>query len=461
MITALEHAGVDTISIDAGQAIQLGAEGFNFDAGTDVLVNGTSFLNNGNSASINAAAALFGDADVTVTLTQSDVQSLVAAGSDQDFDNVITALESAGVDTISIDAGQALQFADAGFTFDADSSVVVHGTAFLSTGDDGGVDPAVKALFGGGAGTQKVIVAPDVHVDLRLSDAEMHHLASDVGAVADLLARASDAGVDAVSTGGTVDLTADLALALREALADADLSLADTDTLRVVSDQLSLAQTRAADFESVVDLATGISQLMDDMAGSGFESVHIDDELANALAEAGVDTDVLPMPELGFQVGVLAQADVGDTAYLRSTLEDLVQSGVDRVESASGVEKVLVALHDSGTASTELASILHGLESLKMEGSPGTAFGLVVTQSDLSYLINNFGMGNAVDVLASAGFTEIVVAGTGADTEVSGTDPGVKLDVVYQPSVYTGVEAQLLGVDADQDPFDPFNPPKP
>ena len=236
VITALESAGVDTISIDAGQAVQLAGAGFDFDVGTDVLVNGTSFLNHGSTTSITAAAALFGDADVTVALTQSDVQSLVAAGPDATFDdvmsalinanvdtisidagqvgqlavagfdfnegvdvtvqgtaflgggnpvsidaahavlgnahvtvalqqsdvqqlvahggaafdNVVAALQDAGADQISIDAGQALQFADAGFTFDADSSVVVHGTAFLSTGDDGGVDHAVKALFGGG-----------------------------------------------------------------------------------------------------------------------------------------------------------------------------------------------------------------------------------------------------------------------------------------------------------------------
>ena len=109
-----------------------------------------------------------------------------------------------------------------------------------------------------------------------------------------------------MSTGGTVDLTADLALALREALADADLSLADTDTLRVVSDQLTLAQVRAA-ISTVCGSGQGLNQLMDDMAHSGFESVRIDDDLANALAEAGVDTDVLPMVQ-GFQVGVLAQA---------------------------------------------------------------------------------------------------------------------------------------------------------
>ena len=115
VITALEHAGVDTISIDAGQALQLAGADFDFDVGTDVLVNGTSFLNHGSTNSITAAAALFGDADVTVSLTQGDVASLVS-GTDGDFDNVITALESAGVDTISIDAGQAIQLAGAALT---------------------------------------------------------------------------------------------------------------------------------------------------------------------------------------------------------------------------------------------------------------------------------------------------------------------------------------------------------
>jgi hypothetical protein len=455
VMSALINANVDTISIDAGQVGQLAVAGFDFNEGVDVTVQGTAFLGGGNPVSVDAAHAVLGNAHVTVALQQSDVQQLVAHGGAA-FDNVVAALQDAGADQISIDAGQVLQFADAGFTFDADSSVVVHGTAFLSTGDDGGVDPAVKALFGSGDGTQ----ARDVHVDLRLSDAEMHHLASDVGAVADLLARASDAGVDAVSTGGTVDLTADLALALREALADADLSLADTDTLRVVSDQLSLAQTRAADFESVVDLATGINQLMDDMAGSGFESVRIDDELANALAEAGVDTDALPMAEQGFQVGVLAQADGdGDTAFLRASLQDLVKAGVDTVDAANGVQTVVVALRDAGDTSETLGFSLSDLPQFTHQ--PNQQVGLVVDEDDLAALL---GAGEtAFETLHDKGFTIIGKSNGEFSAEEQQVIKDAGLEVQPYSQIHlTPTEVGLLGLGTDpQDPFDPFNPHKP
>jgi hypothetical protein len=304
------------------------------------------------------------------------------------------------------------------------------------------------------------MLAPDVHVDLRLSDADVHHLASDVGAAADLLARAKEAGVDVVSTGGTVDLTADLALALQEALADADLGLADTDTLRVVSDQLNLAQTRAAEFESVLDLETGLSQLMDDMAGSGFESVRIDDELANALAEAGVDTDALPMAEQGFQVGVLAQADGdGDTAFLRATLQDLVEAGVDTVEAANGVQTMLVALRDAGDTSETLGFSLSDLPQFGFQ--PNLEVGLIVDEDDLAALL---GAGEtAFEALHDKGVTVIGKSDGEFSAEVQKaiTDAGLEVQPSSQIQL-TPTEVGLLGLGTDpQDPFDPFNPHKP
>jgi hypothetical protein len=302
-------------------------------------------------------------------------------------------------------------------------------------------------------------------VDLRLSDAEMHHLASDVGAAADLLARASYAGVDAVSTGGTVDLTADLALALREALADADLSLADSDTLRVVSEQLTLAQVRAAEFEGVVDLATGLNQLMDDMARSGFESVRIDEDLANALGEAGFDTDVLPMGEQDFQVGVLAQADGdGDTAFLRASLQDLVKAGVDTVDAANGVQTVLVALRDKGDTADTLGFSLSDLPQFNPEKNPQVEVGLLVDEDDLAALL---GAGetafHVMQTLHDNGF-KIIGKSDGefsAEEQQAIEDAGLEVQPSSQIQL-TQTEVGLLGLGTDpQDPFDPFNPHNP
>ena len=44
LVQNLASAGVDAVMIDAGQAVQLGEAGFDFDAGTYVMVNGTAVL---------------------------------------------------------------------------------------------------------------------------------------------------------------------------------------------------------------------------------------------------------------------------------------------------------------------------------------------------------------------------------------------------------------------------------
>ena len=70
---------------------------------------------------------MLGDADLTVQLTQADSDRLLAMGDDGDaaFDDLVDRLDAAGADRILLDAGQVADFAEAGFSFDAGTDVVV------------------------------------------------------------------------------------------------------------------------------------------------------------------------------------------------------------------------------------------------------------------------------------------------------------------------------------------------
>jgi hypothetical protein len=468
VITALENAGVDTISIDAGQVIQLTNAGFSF-AGTDVdvLVQGTAFLNHGpgtGGVTATSAAVLFGNADVTVSLTQSDVQSMVGVNveGDKHFGNVISALEGAGVDAFSIDAGQALQLAAAGFDFDvsANTDVVVHGTAFL--GGAGGPTDAIKTLFG----AHDQVPSNDVDVNLRLSDLDMQRMGSDAELAHQVANHAKAAGVDMVSTGGTLSLTPDQALTLGSALGEAGLELADSDSLRVM---LTLGDVKNMNFaegpgnDTVQFVREGLDGILDSLVGADFganltvDSVALDDELANALAEAGIDTDMLLDASAvdTFDVTVLVQADEGETAYLKSSLKDLASAGVDRVDAASGVENVFVALRDKDDVSESLGFSLQDLPSF----NHAQEVGLFVDEDDLAALL---GAGaNVFDALKATGITTIGTSGN--------FDPSVKTAIetaglrVQDAVQLTPAEVTLLGLNTDPlnpnpDPFDPFKP---
>jgi hypothetical protein len=384
LIDDLQAAGMDTLSIDAGQAAALALSDANFtlDAGTDVLVNGTAFLS---SAPAPKMRALLGDADVTVALSASDMQS-IAGGTPDQFNALIDSLQAAGMDTLSIDAGQVAQLSEAGFTFDADVDVVVTGTAFLGgtsapklfVGDevtqaggdasaahvavkltgpeivsltapvsvqsfspdaDARFDDLIQALKE--AGVDEVVidgadvasleqagitfandnsaVAIDVkvvgegflkqfaneqdaqnldvldgasHVTLEVSDALLQTLGSSGLQAMATFGKAAAVGVDQVSTGGVVELTAAQALVLHEALSDAVLEF--TDEVRITDNSLSLnditnAGALFSGADPAADVQDAFAQLVGDLESSGFDKLYVDQGLLDALGLASGD----------------------------------------------------------------------------------------------------------------------------------------------------------------------------
>jgi hypothetical protein len=455
LIDDLQAAGMDTLSIDAGQAaaLALSDANFSFDAGTDVLVNGTAFLGGGSPVNTAAAARLFGDADVTVALTTSDGQQLLS-GTHEQFDQLIDDLQAAGMDTLSIDAGQALAFSSEGFTFDAGTNVIVHGTAFLSAPPEN-----LAALF------NKLDVDGETKVSVAMSDGEREQLLrsdNPTEAVSDLLSALQEAGVDHFLAGAS-----DLLEAVAAGVGGLPLNL--VSMIELTEPKVTLADFQSAgfqsDFESSLtdDLAAVING-MDVVLGVGSlqeaapdenPALYIDDDLANALGDAlGELGDDLVDPNVDLVLQAASDGDVPGVSVLKASAEDLALAGVDKVQLGAG-DDWLLSLQDGNDQG--LSSFLSELPMFESSGSQHV--GMVVTQDDLTALVTALGDGateqTVAQTLSDKGITDLV--------KVDGSAVQVLKTADLSTSDYQVSEAdlvKLLGGSSDSvDPFDPFHKP--
>jgi hypothetical protein len=240
------------------------------------------------------------------------------------------------------------------------------------------------------------------------------------------------------------------------------LSLVD-EMLRLSDSRVSLADFQEAGFTSdgvpqnSSDLAAVI-QGMDavlvaaagaDVQPGGIPALVIDDELANALAEAGITTAGVP----GVEVQVEATADLqgtdGGLAVLASSLKDWVQAGVDAVNLTADTD-VLMLMRDTGDTGA-LGFGLADIPSFDSTANPQGSVGLVVDEDDLAALINSLGGDTTEDDAIAA------LEAKGFDVHVESThiaDTASDFHITEQDLV------QLLGQSSDAtDPFDPFHKP--
>ncbi|MDH4390028.1 MAG: VCBS domain-containing protein, partial [Aquabacterium sp.] len=474
LVNELQAAGMDTLALDAGKAADLAASGnYSLEAGLDVTVTGTSFLHLGSAANM---AHLLGDADVSVQLTEANLNHVL--GQDNaSLGTLVNELQAAGMDTLALDAGQAGDLAASGnYSLEAGLDVTVTGTSFLHLGsaDD------LRHLFG------------DANVSVAI-DAE------DVGDFDDLMIDLKSVGVDSLVLDG-VDILLDggrgapssnyvtvhadpAALAqLAEALDgvsaySGDLvlindplqltQLSDTQLAAVqglLGDattvaELDLAGIQDMGFSDLEALKSSLAGLQDELTSLGVQAIDINDDLANALADAGIQFVPAAFEGgTGQAIVVTAHADAADgVALLNASLSDLSALGVDGVVADANVSKVEVALRD-----TDDDAPAYTLSDLpRFEVDDGTAVSLAVDEDDLAALIAALG-----DVpgttLADAGFTALHYTGAqlGAEAQI-GLDAllasnGLALD----NSTLDSTQAALLGLsDKPADPFDPFHKP--
>jgi hypothetical protein len=202
----LANAGVDRIEFDAGQIAQLADQALtgtdmDFAPGTDIVINGTSFLS-ASGVTTSELQALFGDADVTVRVATSDFVPVLAGG-DAALDSLVNRLTSAGVDQIEFDSGQILGLAQGALTssvdFNAGADIVINGASFVDSGTGVGADQ-LRALLG---------VAD---VDVRIDASDFATLTTDT-ALDSLTTRLTEAGVDRIEfDAGQIAQLADQAL---------------------------------------------------------------------------------------------------------------------------------------------------------------------------------------------------------------------------------------------------------
>jgi hypothetical protein len=131
----------------------LAFDGYRFAEGVDVQVNGTAFLGGSAAPNVSAAAALFADADVTMSFTgnagSGDITAIIAGGDDY-LDDLTANLIASGVDSVSLTSAQVTALVNANATLTNDLSfgggidVHVSGTGFLAASTVGN---PVSALF--------------------------------------------------------------------------------------------------------------------------------------------------------------------------------------------------------------------------------------------------------------------------------------------------------------------------
>jgi hypothetical protein len=207
LLNDLQDSGMDRLVLDVGQVEALGADGLTIDAGTDVLITGTSFLG---SPGVNTLLAA---ADVDVSLSESDLSWILAAGSatavDARLDSLISSLSAAGMDRLVLDPGQVEALAAVGSVVDFESgdySVLVTGTSFLGS-------------------TNVNTLLANVDVDVRLSTTDLTQLLT-AGAGSAALGNLETAlnALDGTSSPGDVRLDLDLGAVKALATAGFDFS---------------------------------------------------------------------------------------------------------------------------------------------------------------------------------------------------------------------------------------------
>ena len=222
---------------------------------------------------------------------------------------------------------------------------------------------------------------------------------------------------------------------------------ADAKAMLALSD---LQNTHPAD---AAGLSTTIDHLQSALHDAGIHQIEINDDLANALADADVQFLARVGADQADQtVVVQAQADGADgTAYLNASLEDLRHLGDDEVKYGDGVTKVEVALHDVG----EPAFTLNDLPQFQV--NDGTTVALVITEDDLAALLAE--TDDPFAKLAASGITELQYTGAASDAELAAFN-AVDSTLAIHVTSLNPVEVELLGLGADPtDPFG-FHPPK-
>ena len=481
LVDALQAAGMDTLALDAGQVVDLAESGdYSLESGLDVTVNGTSFLGLGNTAHM---AHLLGDADVSVQLSAQDLLEVLGE-TNESLGSLVDELQAVGMDTLVLDAGQVVDLAESGdFSLEAGLDVTVTGTSFLSLSDS----DSLSHLFG------------DAHVSVDVS-------AQDIGDIQGLVGQLQSVGVDglvladvAISLDGSLDnaqaaiginlaggvtLTTDVEALATLAGALGGVSAAASDEV-VIEDALQLAQlsdTEVAAVQHLLGDATGtamldvagiqgmdladiealkssLAGLQEELTTLGVQQIEINDDLANALAEAGVQFAPAASDDgTGQDILVAAHADgPNGVALLNASLSDLVALGADEVVAGADVAKVEMALRDTDNA--DLDYTLADLPTFHV--AEGTAVSLAVDEDDLAALIAALGDAPGT-ALADAGFTMLHYTGAElASEEQAGLDAllvsnGLTLDA----TLLEGTQATLLGLsEQPADPFDPFHKP--
>ena len=389
LVEQLTSAGMDRLELGAGQALALaGNADLTFNAGTEIVVDGANAL--GGAAGVAAAEHLFGQADLTVKLSDTDVADLVSPEAAAQFAQL--ALE-AGVDhlamdgTMSLDSSEALDLALAldGLSLASGQSVVLtDGQALFSQllhGDELSA-ASLSALHD---------LAGSADVSMLFGMGDVAQLPTDQAALANVLhtfeTEMGQAGVDQFV------LSDDLAAAL----AKSDVSFLDPRTANVPLPEIEVLAT--------ADNSDGTAYLhstLQDLQQLGVEKVVLDSdvtEMAVALHGAGfmVSPDLrledMPSFQHAGNQSVSLVLDAADLAALMNApdaFNALHSGGFTELrltdEVSDGAMTVLQsALHDSGLhwSSAPLSSTeveLLGL-STDMDQNPADPFHLHPTKS--------------------------------------------------------------------------------
>ncbi|KTT23884.1 hypothetical protein [Pseudacidovorax intermedius] len=464
LVQHLQGVGMDRLSLDIGQVGALAHADFTFAAGTAVVVDNFDFAPaTSNSPTPAQVSALLGEADVTIRLSELAVTQVVQSG-DAALDALVAQLQGMGMDHLELNAGQVVELAHANFSFDAGASITVTGTGFLHAG--GVTEQQLHHLLD----------AADVTVQMSDQDlGELFKSANAVAAIDDMTQHLHDAGVDALSLGvdqalaladagaasgklgnaaldmNGLEVKLDDALALAQHATGAELQALDrllgaADTTALVD----IADVRATQPGTAADLANELAAMQQKLDAAGVDHIQIDDALANALADAGVQLDDRQ------DLVLKAQADgSGHTAYLEASLQELQKLGVDEVKVEAGVEKIVVAMHGGqpqGTAAP--AFTLADLPQFQVAGN--TKVELAVTEDDLARLFNAT---DAFGQLAQHGITDLQVSGNVSSSMLQQTETAAQgAHIAVEVAPLTPTEVQLLGLGTQAaDPMDPFH----
>jgi hypothetical protein len=490
LVQRLQASGMDSLQLSDAQVSQLAldADHLTLDAGTQVDVIGAFDIGGAGQPTAAQVGALLGAADVSVHLSQTDVGRALMGG-DAALDHLVTSLHDAGMDVLALDQAQVTSLAhaahlgEAAMSLAAGTDVSVTGTHFLS---GGATDAELHALLG------------DANVTAHLSNGDLAKVLASTttdAALDALTTHLHDVGVDALA------LDAGQALALADAAQHFTLNdaleiklddaltltqLADLDQLDALHDLLAGADVTAKlDFadlrqlhpQNTQVLGHALDAMQEALDQAGVDHIEISDELAAALAEAGVQfmpSHDEPMPIVGNaffgqDIVVSAQADVAgsDTAYLQASLQELTQLGVDHVVGAGGVDHIELALFNNAPQQDFDITDLPSFE-------PAANVELVVTEDDLAELFAapDDAAGQVLDLLHAANIDTLLVTGTNADGSSVELDPidaarigelyGSQLaghELALKVANLTDTEVQLLGLGDEHatSALDPFN----